>query len=294
MNGKKMTIVSVAALAGLGVVALLSSWFGKSSPRRDEGETLVVRTERSAPKKAVVAKAGGERPRSAWIDERKEKPSMTLEGDEFDGLSEEMKELMVSLQDALDREDRHTVSKLAEKILEIQREKGESAVPVTVREHVVDAIGWFLPETLSDLVGFMADSDPDVLDEVMSQFEESLDSSVLGDRELSAIVKTMSKVIKDDDALDALFFCVESDMRNSIVVDTYLDMLANATDECKARIWSSVEDFTGEDGIDTPDKLKQWLKENPDDEDDEDFYSVEKDADDEAETQEADGKAKLK
>ncbi len=33
-----------------------------------------------------------------------------------------------------------------------------------------------------------------------------------------------------------------------------------------------MQDFTGEDDITTPEQLDTWLKENPDDEEDEDFY----------------------
>ena len=33
-----------------------------------------------------------------------------------------------------------------------------------------------------------------------------------------------------------------------------------------------MQDFTGEDDITTPEQLDAWLKENPDDEDDEEFY----------------------
>ena len=33
-----------------------------------------------------------------------------------------------------------------------------------------------------------------------------------------------------------------------------------------------MQDFTGEDDITTPEQLDKWLKDNPDDEDDEEFY----------------------
>lgn len=206
----------------------------------------------------------------------REKPVLLGEDDEA-LLSPEMKRIIADLQEALDREDRKSVSKLAAKIQEMIKKGGSDAVPVAVRMKAVEAIGWFLPDSLADLVPFMGDSDPDVIDDVMTAFEDALDNISMGDRELSQVVKSISRALSNDDALDALFFCVESDMRNSVAVDTYKYLMKNGSEACKARVLESIEDFTGEDYVKSEADLDKWLKENPDDEDDEDFYAGEKD-----------------
>lgn len=244
------------------------------------GDDLVAR------KKKTIEERKARRDRRKGVDtrvqaeERREKPDFDLDDDEFAGLSDEMKKLLSELQDAVDNEDRRTVSKLADKILKMHGKEGDKAVPAAVRAAAVEAISWFLPATLADLMGFMADSDPDVLEEVMSSFESAIDDTSLGDRELSALLKPIAKVLSDDDALDALFLCIESDMRNSIAVDTYKYIIKNGSKACQERVMESIEDFTGEDDITDVSKLEKWLEENPDDEDDEDFYSGDKEEDD--------------
>ena len=133
--------------------------------------------------------------------------------------------------------------------------------------------------SLADLVGFMADSDPDVLQDVMDKFSEAIDDPDLGDRELSSILTSVSKVLNNEDAVEALFFAIESDMRHSVAVQTYLNVWENGSKEVQAKVLESISDFTGEDDISTPEQLKKWLEENPDDEDDEDFYAGAKDDD---------------
>ena len=198
---------------------------------------------------------------------------MGLTLDEEANLSDEMKQILAELQDALDDNDAQKVSKLAERILVTQRKKGQDAVPPYVREKAVEAIGFFLPGSLADLVGFMADSDPDVLQDVMDKFSEAIDDPDLGDRELSSILTSVSKVLNNEDAVEALFFAIESDMRNSVAVQTYLDVWENGSKEVQSKVLESIADFTGEDEITTPEQLKKWLEENPDDEDDESFYA---------------------
>ena len=198
---------------------------------------------------------------------------MGLTLDEEANLSDEMKQILAELQDALDDNDAQKVSKLAERILVTQRKKGQDAVPPYVREKAVEAIGFFLPGSLADLVGFMADSDPDVLQDVMDKFSEAIDDPDLGDRELSSILTSVAKVLNNEDAVEALFFAIESDMRHSVAVQTYLDVWENGSKEVQAKVLESISDFTGEDDITTPEQLKKWLEENPDDEDDEDFYA---------------------
>lgn len=202
----------------------------------------------------------------------REKPNLALTEDEEAKLNAEMKKVLADLRRAVDQENRKAVSKLAEQILVKMRKNGDDAVPPFVRSKAIEAISFFLPDSLADLAGFMADSDPEVLEEAMAQFELAIDDPDLGDRELSSILKTFSKALTDPDAIDSFFMGIESDMRNSVAVETYKYVAENGSDAIKSRIWESVEDFTGEDYIKSAKDLDDWLSQNPDDPDDDDFY----------------------
>ena len=45
----------------------------------------------------------------------------------------------------------------------------------------------------------------------------------------------------------------------------------------------NVESYTGEENLDSPEKLDEWLDQNPDDEDDEEFYGGTKEDDEDNE-----------
>ena len=188
------------------------------------------------------------------------------------------------------------VARIVKSIQDQYLKGGDAAIPPVMREQAVEALSWFLPDSLAELIGFMADSNPEVLEDVMKNFTEGIDDAELSDRELANIFKQIAPVIKDDDAIDAILMGLENDMRNSVAVDTYKNIFVNGSDEIKQRLVESMQDFTGEDDITTPEQLDAWLKENPDDEDDEEFYgNVDKDDDDkDDDDKDDDGKANVK
>lgn len=274
MKKSILVIISVVLIFS-GIVCVLAI---SGSERQDKNNATLVARRKLIKCNEGIFKKNVKRAKSKLIRqvEIKHGKPIILNVDEDAKLSAEMKKILLELQDALDREDRRGASRQAAKIQEMLKRNGAEAVPVSVRLRAVEALGWFLPDTLSDLVTFMSDSSPDVVDDVMTAFEEALDNISLGDRELSQIVKSVSKVLSNEDALDSLFFCIESDMRNSVAVDTYKYVMENGSDACKARILESVQDFTGEEDLKTKEDLENWLKGNPDDEYDEEFYAGEK------------------
>lgn len=271
---KNLMIALLGIVVAVSAAGLYMVFSDPVAQKTEENPKRVVSRGKPSSKK-VPAKVAARRARAQKINQSlgADKPDMGLTLDEEANLSDEMKQILAELQDALDDNDAQKVSKLAERILVTQRKKGQDAVPPYVREKAVEAIGFFLPGSLADLVGFMADSDPDVLQDVMDKFSEAIDDPDLGDRELSSILTSVSKVLNNEDAVEALFFAIESDMRNSVAVQTYLDVWENGSKEVQSKVLESIADFTGEDEITTPEQLKKWLEENPDDEDDESFYA---------------------
>lgn len=277
---KKQINAIIAAVIALAAGAFIYTTFIHEKPAPKKNATSLRAKKAKRPQ--LKGKKRPLRASQAMSSQtEKPKPNLGSDADEEAKLTAAERALLAELQNGVDDEDIKRVVKAVEKIQAIQREKGIDAVPVFLRSEAVEALGWFLPDSLSSLLGFMADSDPDVLQDVMSQFEDAIDDSGLGDRELSKILKSVAKVLTDEDALDALFMGIENDMRNSVAVDTYLEILKTGSEAAKARIWESVSDFTGEDNITSEADLKKWAEdpENADDEDDEEFYGPDKDDD---------------
>lgn len=195
-------------------------------------------------------------------------------------LTAEMREILAAIQDCLDLDDRKALSKVCERIANIQRERGEGSVPASVRAKAVEAVGQFLPASLAELVGFMADSDPEVVDSVFDQLDTLLNDTTIGDRELAGMLVAISKVLTNEDAVDSLAMAVDMNMRNSVKVDTCIQILNSGNDVVVTRIKETIADILEVEVEELPNgnealkqKLNEWLEGNPDDEDDEDFYS---------------------
>ena len=206
--------------------------------------------------------------------------SQVQEDDEEKNLTAEMKNLLSEIQSCLDNNDRKALTKVCDKIAKIRREKGEEAVPAIVRERAVEAIGHFLPASLAELLAFMADTNAEIAQAAADKFEdEVLNDTTIGDRELSDILVSMAKVINNEDTIDSMMMSIDGNMRNSVKVSTCKQLLESATDAVVKQLRETVADILEVEVEELPadnkilqDKLDDWLKENPDDEDDDDFY----------------------
>ena len=275
VNNTKIIMVAGAALLAVGIIGATIFTLKSEAPSPDG-----ISERQSHKKKRNIRirknRKGAERHIQTPKSLGREKPNLLEDLDDEAKLTAAELALLNELQEGVDRESFRDVVKTVEKIQKMIREKGFDGVPVALRAEAVEALGWFTPDSLAELLGFMADTDPDVLDDVMTKFEDAIDDAELGDRALSEILKSVAKVLDNEEALDALFMGIESDMRNSVAVATYTEILKTGSDAAKSRVWESIEDFTGEDDIKTIEQLEEWLKENPDDEDDEDFFGPDK------------------
>lgn len=274
MSSTNKFLLIIICLAVVSASVTLYFAFSDNNDRGDKTKVSFRSKKLIKEKKTTISSKRNNRrsTRISGSQSGREKPNLALTEDEEAELSTEMKKVLADLRRAVDQENRKAVSKLAEQILVKMRKNGDDAVPPFVRSKAVEAIGFFLPDSLADLAGFMADSDPEVLEEAMAQFELAIDDPDLGDRELSSILKSFSKALTDPDAIDSFFMGIESDMRNSVAVETYKYVAENGSDAIKSRIWESVEDFTGEENVKSVKDLDDWLSQNPDDPDDDDFY----------------------
>ena len=273
-------IVPVALLAVIGAVLMaLSLAVDNSSKTENSSADRHANPRSAAPKtgKAKNVRAKNETPIEAESGTRMH--GELADSDDYDDLSPEMKRLMDEIQLCLDTEDRKALTRACEKIAKIQQERGRDAVPVSVRARAVEAIGLFLPASLAELVDFMADSDPEVVESVFDQLDNLLNDTTIGDKELSGMLVAMSKVLSDEDSIDSMAMAIDCNMRNSVKVATYCKIIETGTPEVVTRMKESIAEMMEVEVSDLPsnpkvleNQLNEWLEENPDGEDDADFY----------------------
>lgn len=205
----------------------------------------------------------------------REKPQMVeIADEEMDELTDLARKLLVSLQAALDAEDLKQIQSIIAMIENSPKgvlSKKANGIPVYMRRKIVEAVGWFGSSGMPEIVDFLGDENPEVVEAAMAQFELALEDVSLGDRARAEIVVMASKALHDSDALERIFMEI-SNMRNSVAAQTLVDVCQFGTDEAKAFMPETIEFITGEDNIVTVDDLQHWLDNNPDGPDDEDLY----------------------
>ena len=61
-------------------------------------------------------------------------------------------------------------------------------------------------------------------------------------------------------------------MRHSVAVDTFKDVLANGNEQAKVKVLEQIADYTDDPTITTAEQLDAWLNDHPDDPGDEEMY----------------------
>lgn len=227
--------------------------------RRVRSEKLKLRKGKGASRRAVAIR---------------EKPAvLELEDDEERLLNDFSRQILRDLQAALDTENREKVSKLVMKMLEIPPDPkfGKNGVDRVLRRRAVEALGWFGASALPELVGMLADADPEIVQSTFDQFTLALEDISLSDYERADIVAMASKVLTDRDNLEMLFMEINN-MRHSVGAGVLVEICLDGTAPAKDLMPEVIEFFTGEDNIVTIEDLEKWLQENPDGEDDDDLY----------------------
>ncbi|MBR3957313.1 MAG: hypothetical protein IKJ89_05645 [Kiritimatiellae bacterium] len=282
MKSSKNIIISVSLLAVVAATFMIVSLSRDDSSveTNDLSSTNNAKAKPTASKNAKARKIRAKNESRIAIESNARlHAELDVDDDEYSGLSPEMKLLMAEIQRCLDTEDRKALSKVCDKIAKIRNERGEHAIPASVRAKAVEAIGLFLPESLAELVEFMADSDPEVVESVFGQLDNLLNDTTIGDKELSGMLVALSKVLADEDVIDSMAMSIDCNMRNSVKVATYCKIIKTGTPEVVTRMKESIAEMMEVEVSDLPsnpkvleNQLNEWLEANPDGEDDEDFY----------------------
>lgn len=275
-------LLVIAACAAVTLWCALASPSGSGAARR-ELQAKSQRRDRKDRASFHRQKRGEKVVEQTRLDPNK-KPQFGLEADEEAKLTEMQRKMLEEIRDACDEDDRKKVIKLVQNMQ--ASEEWPDGIPAIIKLEAIDALGWFGIDGLAELAGFLKDTDPEVQKAAIDGFDEALSDPDLGDRQRAEILKVAAQVITDADALDSMMMELD-DMRNSVAVGVAIEILRTGTEESKAALLEAAEErfeFDTEDDEEPPpprteNELKKWLEQNPDDEDDEDFYGPEKDED---------------
>ena len=273
---KKWIIVSIVALAA---VAAAVAFFALRGGEDVEPQNKPKVTERPRGKRGDRVKRGPQvgrerglkkgKSESGAIKAAKKKPTFALDDDDEANLNEEQRKMIEAIRAALSDDDRKTVLKLVNRLQ--KSPEWPDGIPKSIKLAAIEALGWFGSSCLPELAGFLADADGEVVDAAIERYEEMLGDFDLSDRERANILVEASKIINDSEAMDSMLFELNN-MRHSVAVETIKRLMAEGNAATKSILPENVEFYTGEEGLNTPEKLDEWLKQNPDDEDDEESY----------------------
>lgn len=249
------------------------SFNSKSGKETTKNESPAVKTggkdiRRGDRKKRVRGSKNGVAP-AGDMKKAKKKPTFALDDDDEAKLNAEQRKMIEAIRAALDADDTPRLLKLVQKLQ--ASDEWPDGIPKSIKMAAVEALGWFGKSCLPEIAGFLADGDPEVVQSAIEKYEEALSDFDLSDRERAKILIEASKVIDDADAMDSMLFELNN-MRRSVAVNAIKEMMTSGNSTTKSVLPDSIEFFTGEEDIKTAEQLDEWLKNNPDDPDDEDFY----------------------
>lgn len=276
--GKKVDfilIVVVAVLVACGVWSIRSR-NSTEAPAKEQGKIVVIGA-RSGGEKPQHKRGRMRRTRSGeLVDESVASKRPVLDDVDESELNTLQKAVLDELQSALDDDSLEGVRKAIARFKAPKSSGGlDGDVPKVMRSHAVSALGWFGSSAVSDLMDFMADMDPEIEEDAFQNFEQALDDWDISDSERAEILKMLMKALHDSDRIDTMLMSLNN-MRNSVKGQTILDIMSSGTEEAKAMMQEQLEFFTDFDVKDES-SVTEWIKNNPDNEWDEEFYGAQKD-----------------
>ena len=194
-------------------------------------------------------------------------------------VSLDFKPILDQIQAAIDSERladvRAAIAKMREKGLLKAKLAGNSDwtryVPKELRSKAVEALGDFGGGALTDLLSFLGDSDDEVMQSAINQFEMAVQDFNLSDREKAEVIKMTCQVVDDADFIDSMLSEAQ-EARNSVAIETLFYIKENGTDTAKSMVQEAIDFFTGDDNITTIEAAQTWLEENPDGQYDDDVH----------------------
>lgn len=174
--------------------------------------------------------------------------------------SEADQKIMAAADAAIDEDDLDLARSLAEQALVSDNKE--------LREMVVDALGWFGEEAMSELTPFMSDPDEDVAEQATSHWKDAL-QEVSDDGTKAGIVELSLNALKNKEILEDVANEL-MDIDELAALQVIVNVMEGGNDAATEALREVYDSITGEEwtGVDA---AEDWLQKNytpPEDDDD--------------------------
>ena len=279
MDIKKIVVFAGAALAAV-VLVVLSFPDSKVPADREDAKTLKSVSSRKSQAKPRVdrkLRSSKKADRVTAAPVKAEHPKFEIPSAEEGKLTALQQKLLDEIRAALREDDYKKLMKLVRKMQ--SSDEWPDGIPNSIKKAALEALGWYGSKCLPEIVPFLADSNPEIVADAVSQWEDAI-AECDSDREVAEQVKLASRVVVEPDSVESIL--VEAmNMRHSVAVETFKDVLANGNEQAKAKVLEQIADYTDDSTITTAEQLDEWLEANPDDPGDEEMYGgIDENADD--------------
>ena len=266
---KFLRLPSLLLVAMIAVIAA-TVWFmsGSDIPVKEEGQqTLRSRkvVERKLKQKkerklSRIRKVKDGKKAVKKVNLGRVKPDFLDNPEEIRKLTEEMKKIFLELQSALDLDDRKKVYALVHKLQLM--DEWPDGIPKSVKLKALQALSWFGAEGMAEAIGFLADSDVEIRETAVEEFERMFaDNWSMGDKVLAETMIAAVKVVSDTDALDS-FYDQFSNMRDTVKAETALKILDGENLAAAKELESKLNEIfdTQEYEVKTREDVEKFLK----------------------------------
>ena len=279
MDIKKIAIFAGAALAAVALVVLLFPEPKVSADREDAKTLKSVASCKNQAKSKDDRKfrSSKKEGRVKATPVRTERPKFDIPQKEEENLTALQQKLLEEIRAALREDNYKQLMRLVRKMQ--SSDEWPDGIPNSIKKAALEALGWYGSKCLPEIVPFLADSNPEIVADAVDQWEDAI-AECDSDREVSEQVKLASRVVVDVDSVESIL--VEAmNMRHSVAVETFKDVLANGNEQARAKVLEQISDYTDDSTITTAEQLDDWLENNPDDPGDEEMYGgIDDNADD--------------
>lgn len=270
-------LIAAVALGGASMWALMSS--GEKGSGGEKSFKSTFRRQASTKDKSFRKRPGTRRTvKGDKIVERSARlqPTFDIGAEEEAKLNESQRKLLEEIRAALKADNWRKLMALVQKLQ--TSNEWPDGIPIAIRRAAVDALSFYGSKCLPELVGFLGDANPEIVDVATESFWDAVTDPDLSDAEIETNLLAAMKSIKDADSIkDMLSEVITTSMRNSRAVDTIKQIMSGKNEVAKAELKTVMEELTDDPNVTTVEQLEDWLKQHPDEPDDEEFYGGSKD-----------------
>lgn len=252
----------IGVTTGLAVILIAAMWYIFTDPPKNTADITKPDEVKDAPSQGPKKRAELRKsprvlqpiPYNRHKEGKDDKPTFDIDDDEEAKLTNEQRELLAQIRQALEDEKADYLVRLVRKLQ--ASNEWPDGVPLAIRQAAIDALGWFGGPCLAEIAGFLIDPDEDVLESAVDAYESALIEAD-GDRELSLIVMAASKVLNDFDSMDSILMSL-NDMRPSCQWETIQEIWNTGTPNAKKAVQEMISFITDDENAKTLEDLQAY------------------------------------